>query len=115
MVDLTQFEGHTPGPWAYVDDRIEYHNVPGEHEIHFGPTIEADDTSVLAWPETTAKPDLNLLAAAPALFAEVKRLREALSEILIVTKEQNEPLVSDMYVITKAHTLARSALKGETE
>lgn len=52
MLDLTQFEGHTPGPWDA--EMMEFDFYPG---------------------------DLNysLALTAPELLSEVKRLREALT------------------------------------
>jgi len=58
MIDTDKYEGHTPGPW-----KIE----------HF-PELDAVR-------ESYYDEDLKLIAAAPDLLAEVKRLRHALTHV----------------------------------
>ncbi len=67
MIDTDKYEGHTPGPWLwYVDD--------GDADL-----VVADDQCRTVIEEVKAlntKADARLIADAPLLLAEVKRLRE---------------------------------------
>ena len=56
MIDTDKYEGHTPAPWKWIiDDKDTYLSC-------FDNDVEADS---------------QLIADAPLLLAEVKRLREA--------------------------------------
>lgn len=72
MLDLTQFEGHTPGPWWY-DDYGTYIFTKGKNQM----VGETRGTGANLPQEINGR----LLASAPELLAEVKRLREALSKV----------------------------------
>ncbi len=61
-LDLTQFEGHTPGPLDIIAHEEGYFISDGEREIAF----------------TYTEKDAMLFLKAPELLTEVKRLREAL-------------------------------------
>mgnify|MGYP003150702815 CR=1 FL=1 len=69
MIDTDKYEGHTPAPWLwYVDD--------GDVDL-----VVADDqcrTVIEEVKELNIWADAELIADAPLLLAEVKRLREAL-------------------------------------
>ena len=81
MIDTNKYEGHTPGPWQASHDRLEYGWIVnnhgwrvyvGEHEKRAeiqNSTFDHDDLS-----EANAR----LIADAPLLLAEVKRLHERL-------------------------------------
>ena len=62
MIDTDKYEGHTEGPWAN-----EYDEELGEH------TIESHDGMIA---QRVLGVDADLIADAPLLLAEVKRLRE---------------------------------------
>ena len=79
MIDETKYEGHTPGPWWFVEDYAE----------HDDPTflIRANENEQLVYHQTgewlpDKRVDWRLMADAPKLLAEVKRLREAMKTML---------------------------------
>ena len=59
MIDTDKYEGHTPAPWKWIID---------------------DKDTYLSCFDNDIKADENLIADAPLLLAEVKRLREAIAE-----------------------------------
>ena len=63
-IDLSQFDGHTPGPW----DRV---SATSGFEIR----IECGQQHDMA-----GRADMELIAAAPELLAECKRLRAKLED-----------------------------------
>ena len=66
MIDTDKIEGHTPGPWELT---------PEGHIIAENDTVVCNRyTKRLV--ETHLPKDAQLIAAAPELLAEVKRLRE---------------------------------------
>ena len=79
MIDTDKYEGHTPVPWKASHDVLEYGHIVnntgwrvyvGEHEKRAeicNHTFDHDELS-----EANAR----LIADAPLLLAEVKRLRE---------------------------------------
>jgi hypothetical protein len=71
MINLDEFDGHTPGPWQ-EDGGGWISTYPGD--MHIGSVRRfSRDASLLA--------DSKLLAAAPKLLAEVIRLRSDLSAL----------------------------------
>ena len=56
MIDTDKYEGHTPAPWKWIID---------------------DKDTYLSCFDNDIKADENLIADAPLLLAEVKRLRRA--------------------------------------
>ena len=73
MLDLTQFEGHTPGPWVALTENRPDAIVKLSHggEILVGDLIYADENNTA---------NARLIAAAPELLEEMKMLREALKK-----------------------------------
>ena len=81
MIDTDKYEGHTPAPWLATHDRLEHGWIVNSHgwRVYVGEhekraeianrTFDHDDLS-----EANAR----LIADAPLLLAEVKRLRERL-------------------------------------
>ena len=65
-MNLDSFEGHTPGPWRVVAKANDYRTT----DVVVGKTIVATNIS---------GNDSFLIAAAPDLLAEVKRLRKQLA------------------------------------
>lgn len=81
MIDLSQFDGHTEGPW-----RVEYGSVEGSYEnlvIH-GPNkkVVVGGCNCCDSPYGSNEKDAHLITAAPELLAEVKRLRSQLAEAI---------------------------------
>ena len=79
-MNTDQFEGHTPAPWiiAFYDGE--------SHELGTGCWYvdDEDDNTVCRLDGTAQKqdPTAKLIAAAPDLLKEVKRLREAIEEMV---------------------------------
>jgi hypothetical protein len=69
MIDTDKYEGHTPAPW-----RIEY----GDMEQYGETDTVLSGIDVVAL--DVMRQDAQLIADAPLLLAEVKRLRKQLSE-----------------------------------
>tara|TARA_R100001163_G_C4948844_1_gene117488 strand:+ start:24 stop:347 length:324 start_codon:yes stop_codon:yes gene_type:complete len=63
MIDIDKYEGHTPGPWEAPHEIL----VSGLN--HIGPLSNGQ--------EEVNEVDAQLIADAPLLLAEVKRLRRA--------------------------------------
>ena len=79
MIDTDKYEGHTPTPWEYNTDddgwtlaAIRERDDPDRDE--FIVLITKPEGN----PHLTMNPDLELMADAPLLLAEVKQLREEL-------------------------------------
>ena len=83
LLDLAQFAGHTPGPWHV-----------GEVQHARFPTYQVLDKKneyvaiVDIYARSGADKDARLIAAAPTLLAESKRLREELKYAYRCYKEQ---------------------------
>ena len=82
MIDTDKYEGHTPIPWT-----VNVHTIGKDREIT-AIVIESNMTThsncVLAEVEVEnkyAEADAQLIADAPLLLAEVKRLREGIRDI----------------------------------
>ena len=73
MIDTEQFDGHTPGPWV--------HYTMGADEPYHSVHADGWETWGIQTP-TTHGADARLIAAAPDLLAEVKRLRRLLQAVL---------------------------------
>lgn len=84
--DLARFEGHTPGPWCVVpygdgDTLVVCTDAGGNWRICFMATpgeTRGASAKIAA--------DARLIAAAPSLLAEVRRLREALKELRLTAR-----------------------------
>jgi hypothetical protein len=63
--------GHTPGPWYANDECIESAGPEGPRDVTLAVVTHSAD----------AHADARLIAAAPALLALVKRLREVFEEL----------------------------------
>ena len=67
-MNTEQFDGHTPGPWAFY--------TMGADEPYHAVHADGWETWGIQTPITNGA-DARLIAAAPDLLAEVKRLRQA--------------------------------------
>jgi hypothetical protein len=88
MIDTDKYEGHTPAPWKHTHikpNAVVYENF----EISFIHTIRGEEIKIAdvhltpdqadGWGFENWKANAQLIADAPLLLAEVKRLRELLS------------------------------------
>ena len=149
VIDLALFEGHTAGPWAVEDPEFPdegfkilfgtrlLNGMPGDggyrgqlavhEEIVVGDGIErcenecGDCTSCREFAEVKA--NALLIAAAPDLAVEVKRLREALADIIACNDglEEARDIAMDAFGVrrltpeeqSRAREIARNALRPE--
>jgi len=82
MIDTDKYEGHTPTPWT-----IDIHKV-GEDisAIVIESNMTTHSNCVLAEVEVEnkyANADAQLIADAPKLLAEVKRLRQGIIDVMV--------------------------------
>ena len=82
------YEGHTPGPWVaeHNPDRSVGIKSVSEHTrrcVHTHGSLELNDTPCYSRRCDVGQSlsDTNLIAAAPDLLAEVKRLRELIQRV----------------------------------
>ena len=74
MIDTDKYEGHTEGPWAWDDTILTNHEA-----IHWDyGTKGVDIIDICGTMSMTHEPNLQLVADAPLLLEEVKRLRKQL-------------------------------------
>jgi len=96
MIDTDKYEGHTPGPWKWTNNwgHVSWKNDPswvlksGEYETLVG---KADGKGLRG-------PTYYLIADAPRLLAEVKRLQkrnEWLEEVVALAQEHGAVDLSD--------------------
>jgi hypothetical protein len=71
QLDLTQFEGHTPGPWRFEVTPQKVRNI----EPRIATAWSQEDGRNNAYMLIQTDRNAALLAAAPDLLAECKRLR----------------------------------------
>tara|TARA_Y100001937_G_scaffold70235_1_gene95646 strand:+ start:122 stop:478 length:357 start_codon:yes stop_codon:yes gene_type:complete len=76
MIDTDKYEGHTEGPWRIVEGDSIYDE--NEYWLAIRSAKGFDVTELSGTTSDIGKSDWNLIADAPLLLAEVKRLREAL-------------------------------------
>tara|TARA_R110000824_G_C14883956_1_gene643707 strand:+ start:333 stop:635 length:303 start_codon:yes stop_codon:yes gene_type:complete len=76
MIDTDKHEGHTPAPWTWRGETID-----GDGEVNH-------TVCYMEHPHVNGEmneADAQLIADAPLLLAEVKRLREGIEKALIPT------------------------------
>ena len=78
LIDTDKYEGHTPAPWCFR------HGLDLENETHAVVSLYDDPRLRIG-----GHADMQLIADAPKLLAEVKRLREGLQEMLNVFETNN--------------------------
>ncbi len=69
-MNTEQFDGHTPGPWVWDSTILTNHEA-----IHWAYGTKGVDIVDIRVGPMAQEPDLQLMAAAPDLLAEVKRLQ----------------------------------------
>jgi len=89
-MNTEQFDGHTPGPWTLEemedDEGQQWFEVPAVHYT----TKQSGDGSQQEYA------DAQLIAAAPDLLAEVKRLRDVVDFAIVVLECNGEKSQADM-------------------
>ena len=79
MIDTSKYEGHTPAPWevrTYYDTTCVCYSKDDNSECSFVKIHEEHEN----------EQDVQLMADAPLLLAEVKRLREQLKKEIDTVK-----------------------------
>jgi len=76
MIDTDKYEGHTEGEWWYVD----FTNCPNGSKDSY---IMSNTGKVFQNLTGSSLPDELLIADAPLLLAEVKRLRQVVTDLLL--------------------------------
>jgi len=82
MIDTDKYEGHTKGDdevgWRINDNFVSNGKCPNDIYIAYVQIgVREDDGKIMEFSDA----DANLIADAPLLLAEVKRLREAIADI----------------------------------
>ena len=91
MIDTDKYEGHTPAPWKAIGN--------GEIEAHYSIAQVLPFVSPKAFDATA-----NLIADAPLLLGEVKRLRSVIEDIESMIPDNHEevsPILSD--ILSECH------------
>ena len=79
MIDTDKYEGHTPAPWSFKGPQgLDIEN--GTHAV----VSLYDDPRM----RTGGRADMQLIADAPLLLAEVKRLRKGIKHLMILGEEE---------------------------
>ncbi len=80
MIDLHKYAGHTPGPWGYCGSLGPQSNqhLMGPHVVESGSGRQIAIMS--GWRSDLTEANARLIADAPALLDEVKRLRWLLEQ-----------------------------------
>ena len=78
MIDTDKYEGHTEGKWEYDSATIHATAKGGNEIIAEYPCWNYNKDQLITKEEEA---NLRLMADAPLLLAEVKRLREAIADI----------------------------------
>ena len=89
MIDTDNYEGHTQGPW-YWDGNLCNDVHSDKHGINQWTVFDWED-GLLA-----KEVDMQLIADAPLLLAEVKRLREKLRDTKEWLEQFESPLLEEV-------------------
>ena len=91
VIDTSKYEGHTPAPWAFRGPQ----GLDIENETHAVVSLYDDPRM-----RTGGEADMQLIADAPLLLAEVKRLQkrnEWLEEVVALLQEDGIDLSMEGY------------------
>jgi len=93
-MNLDEFEGHTPGPWKWSEEQLSEY-VPQSKALLC--VFEGEEMEVIDMWLRWIGNDANkaLIAAAPDLLAEVKRLREGIKQMAENREYNSNPYLSD--------------------
>tara|TARA_R110000824_G_scaffold372677_1_gene562850 strand:- start:1909 stop:2262 length:354 start_codon:yes stop_codon:yes gene_type:complete len=82
MIDTDKYEGHTPGPWR--------RNINADYPVYAGEAPNHTHVAIaLQSNEINAEANMKLIADAPLLLAEVKRLQICIAEVVDVVQNCN--------------------------
>ena len=87
MIDTDKYEGHTPGPWEFDELECVFGRGPHPTEEPALATLHINEEFMLT--EENMLANGKLIADAPLLLAEVKRLREII-QVQIVTPRSKD-------------------------
>mgnify|MGYP003141803756 CR=1 FL=1 len=107
MIDTSKYEGHTPAPWTLSEEyAYELFIYAGDVRL-----AKMDGNVPLHINEHGNPEDVNaqLIADAPLLLAEVKRLRKAL--LLIANTANGRPFVSGHIGIPLVHEVFKELIE----
>ena len=94
MIDTDRYEGHTPEPWIALNDNAV--GTPKHNDPYAFIERRNDDGYVVA----LSKADAQLIADAPKLLAEVKRLREEILYFAEYLEDKVTPyMTNDMHEV----------------
>lgn len=85
MIDTDRYEGHTPAPWKWITD---------------------DKDTYLSCFDNDIKVDEDLIADAPLLLAEVKRLRKEINQLPIDLHESLDMILEAHYPEVRESVMA---------
>ena len=85
MIGISKYEGHTPAPW----------HIENEENDGMRLFICSKDATIL-WQCETTHADALLVADAPLLLAEVKRLRRVIEDIKSMIPDKVSPISGDI-------------------
>ena len=91
MIDTDKYEGHTPAPWRTAEGQ-PYDDEGSHLDIVDANGVLVTETSYFT---DNDHPNARLMADAPLLLQEVKRLREAIAD---VTDDMVENLPNNLRV-----------------
>ena len=95
MIDTDKYEGHTEGPWHIIESDSE--TGYGDGSCYLGLSGEAFITELsFISNEHENHPDVQLIADAPLLLAEVEELRAWKKFVSDIVKQQSGPHLREM-------------------
>lgn len=112
-MDLSKFDGHTPGPWSFAMGYSGHQGIFAEDGTYvFGVAARADKH-----PEWKAREaNHRLVLAAPSLLHQVSVLKEALEMIADLTATQKNAVGASLNAIAnEALEDARTVLSAQGE
>ena len=89
MIDTDKYEGHTKEEWLFDGEKVFYHRNGYDVEIT-QPIIRGDYDDGYCEPSHEDDANASLIADAPLLLAEVKRLRKGIKAYLDLDIETSD-------------------------
>ena len=91
-MNTDEFEGHTPGPWRFGYTGDTYAVITGKDDWILRVDVENEGVSL-------SEADAKLIATAPNLLAEVKRLRKTIEDIEATAQDYDHSEVEEIISI----------------